>query len=119
MDSKRVLKMRNTSSATLTFVGLMGMISVVAFAQTYEVYQTYPGTSMRDRSQPATVYEWQGDSRLEVYQTYPGSSFRDRRQPATVYERQDNGDIEVYETYPGSSMRDWSKPKTVIRECDW
>jgi hypothetical protein len=90
-----------------------------ADAQRYEVYETYPGTGMRDLHKPATVYEWKGDSRLEVYETYPGMGMRDLHKPATVYERNRNGDIEVYETYPGMDMRDLHKPSVVIRESDW
>ena len=61
-------------------------IVVIDMAHADTVYhQTYPGTTLRDYSQPSIVVR---DN--QVYQTYPGTTLRDYSKPGLIIERRDS-----------------------------
>ena len=73
---------------------------VGVYAQEVIIHQTYPGTGIKDLSQPRKVIEGG-----VIYETFPGTDIKDLDAPRYIIE----GD-EIHETFPGTDIRDFSKP---------
>ena len=71
-------------------------IPVGVYAQEVIIYPTYPGTGIRDLSQPRKVIE---DG--VMYETFPGTDLKDLSAPRYIIE--DGG---IYETFPGTDIID-------------
>lgn len=72
------------------------------------IYPTYPGTNVRDYSQPGYV-----EKGNNIYPTLPGTDVQDFSRPG--YTRK--GDA-LYPTYPGTNVQDFSKPGIGIEQLD-
>ncbi len=93
--------MKTNTKQTIMTVILAGLALLFAGVVSADaIYQTLPGTNIRDYSKPGLVH--QGNT---VYQTLPGSSIRDYSKPGYT---QQGGT--VYQTLPGTNIRDYSKP---------
>ena len=103
------------SAALLAAAGL-SVVPGTAAAERWEVYPTWPGTTMRDISKPGTVYEEDGRGRLVVYPTEPGMSLPSFSEPGMIIEREGHGRTVVCPTMPGTRLRDFSRPGYVIEE---
>lgn len=103
------------SAALLVAVGVSS-VPDMASAERWEVYPTWPGTTMRDISKPGTIYEEDGRGRLVVYPTEPGMSLPSMSEPGMIIEREGSGRTVVYPTMPGTRLRDFSRPGYVIEE---
>lgn len=90
----------NLAIFTLTGVTLFIAMAFSAGIRADGIYQTLPGTNIRDYSKPGLVQ--QGDA---IYQTLPGSNIRDYSAPG--YKVQ--GSV-IRQTLPGSNIIDYSKP---------
>lgn len=94
-------------------LALLSLMTVagVACADETRVYQTLPGTSIRDYSKPGMVIKENRDGSASGYQTLPGTSIRDFNEPGVKIERDRySGDAKGYQTLPGTDIRDFSKP---------
>jgi UDP-glucose 4-epimerase len=91
----------------LIFTALL--ITAIGIEQTYayeqSIYPTYPGTTIRDYSQPGYIQQ-----NGNLYQTLPGTNIRDYSAPGY---RIENGNM--YPTLPGTNIRDYSKPGYQFR----
>jgi hypothetical protein len=91
-----------------------GALPVTAAAQS-TIYQTLPGTGIRDYSQPGLrVDPGYGGRTVNVYPTLPGTNIRDFSRSGYRYERDYSGRIKGYPTLPGTNIRDFSQPGFVI-----
>jgi hypothetical protein len=82
--------------------------AVVIADDTVEIYQTLPGSTVRDYSAPPQRYqvdELGGNTVL--HPTLPYTSARDYSRPSAVIDRG-----VVYPSIPGTGIRDYSKPAT-------
>jgi hypothetical protein len=68
----------------IVFIALI----TTAYAQDTVIYQTYPGTDIRDYSAPSMVIERDGVQGNGIgYQTHPGTTVRDYSKPGIIIER--------------------------------
>jgi hypothetical protein len=85
-------------------------ISVMA-DDTIEIYQTLPGTSIRNYAVPPQGYRIeQSGSDTVIRPTLPYTSIPDYAKPGAVID----GNT-IYPTLPGTGIRDYSQPGYVIR----
>ena len=71
-------------------------IPVGIYAQEIIIHQTYPGTGVKDLSQPRMVIE---DG--VMYETFPGTDLKDLSAPRYIIE-----DDAIHETFPGTDIID-------------
>ena len=90
------------------------MASSSVFAEETKIYQTLPGTSIRDYSKPGMVIDDDGRGTKTIYKTIPGVDVRDFGESGLIIEDQGDGSSQVYRTLPGMDVRDYSKPGYVI-----
>ena len=113
---KQAKRKRRVCGAALLAATGLAVVAATAEAEQWDVYPTWPGTTMRDISKPGTVYEEDGRGRLVVYPTEPGMSLPSFSEPGMIIEREGRGRSVVYPTTPGTRLRDFSRPGYVIEE---
>ena len=75
------------------------LVAAPATADTY-LYQTLPGTTVRDFSRPGLAI--QGN---QIFPTIPGTTVRDYSQQGATIQGPN-----IYPTIPGTTVRDYSQP---------
>lgn len=89
---------------TIIILIISTFMAVSAQAQDMTIYQTIPGTNIRDYTKSGIRVDGN-----HVYQTIPGTDIRDLTKPGAIMDGND-----IYPTLPGTRIRDLSQPGITI-----